>query len=89
MRIHFRVLTPSESKNYIKDKCVYELELKALIFALDKWRQYLEGQPGTTVDTDHKSLIWLQTQRDISRTQAGFLDTLARFDLQIQYLKAN
>ena len=52
-----RVLTPSESNNYKKYKCVYELELKALIFALDKWRQYLEGQPGTTVDTDHKSLI--------------------------------
>ena len=29
----------------------------------------------------------IRDRRDISKTQAGFLDTLARFDLKIQYLK--
>ena len=82
-----RALKASERKIYLRDKCIYDLELKALIYALDKWRIYLDGQVGTTVDTDHKSLIWLQTQNDLSKTQADFLNQLARVDLKIKYLK--
>ena len=82
-----RVLTATERKRYEQEKCVYDLELKALMFALDKWRVYLDGQIGTTVDTDHKSLIWLATQKELSPTQGQFLDTLARCDLKIKYIK--
>jgi hypothetical protein len=48
---------------------------------------YLEGQPETTVETDHKSLIWLGTQVDLSPSQAEFLDILARYNLKVKYLK--
>jgi hypothetical protein len=82
-----RVLKPSEIRAYQKSRCVYELELKALMYALEKWRHWLEGQVGTTVETDHQSLTWLQTQTDLTKTQTGFLDTLARYDLRIKYLK--
>jgi len=82
-----RVLKPSERKRYLQTQCVYELELAGLIFALEKWRYYLVGQVGTTVDTDHKSLIWLKTQRELTKTQSQYTDLIARYDLQISYLK--
>ena len=82
-----RVLKPSEVREYQRRKCVYELELKALIHALDKWRYLLEGQIGTTVSTDHQSLIWLKTQTELTKAQTQFLDTLAKYDLNIKYIK--
>jgi hypothetical protein len=82
-----RVLKPSEVRAYLKTKCVYALELEALMYALDKWRFYLEGQIRTRVQTDHKSLIWLHSQTELTAAQSKFLDTLARYDLRIEYLK--
>jgi hypothetical protein len=82
-----RVLKPSEVRAYRKTKCVYSLELEALVYSLQKWRFYLEGQIETQVQTDHKSLIWLQTQPELTMAQSKFLDILARFDLRIEYLK--
>ena len=83
-----RVLSPTERKHYVtKQRCIYELELIALRFALEKWRVLLEGQTQTTVWTDHKSLIWLETQKILSRTQVDFLDDLARSGLAIRYIK--
>ena len=32
-------------------------------------------------------MIWLQTQKEVTKTQSQFLDMLARFDLKITYLK--
>jgi hypothetical protein len=85
-----RVLKPQERKDFVSGKKrIYELELRALAWALEKWRMYLEGQLGTTVETDHKSLIWLQTQKDLTPSQAEFLDVLARNDLQVKYLKGD
>ena len=54
-----RVLTPSERKRYKEYQCIYKLELKALQFALEKWQKLLDGQIGTSIDTDHQALIWL------------------------------
>jgi len=82
-----RVLTATERKIYEQERRIYELELKALMFSLEKWKIYLDGQVGTTVDTDHKSLIWLQSQKELSPMQAQFLDTLARSDIKIKYIK--
>ena len=83
-----RVLTPQERKDYTSHKRrIYELELSALIFALDKWKMMLEGQAETTVDTDHKSLIWLQSQKELTPSQAMFLDCLSRYSLDIKYIK--
>ena len=66
-----RVLSPQERKDFATNKrCIYELELRALVFALDKWKMFLDGQDQTTVDTDHKSLIWLQTQKELAPNQA-------------------
>ncbi len=40
-----RVLSAQERKDYATErKCIYELELRALIYALEKWKQYFDGQ---------------------------------------------
>ena len=82
-----RALKPDERNLWKRERTIYNLELKALQYALDKWRIFLEGQRNTTVDTDHKSLIWLKTQTTLNKTQIAFLDTLSRFDLEIKYIK--
>jgi len=82
-----RALKPSEVRAYAKSRCVYELELQALMYSLEKWRHLLEGQVSTTVETDHRSLTWLQTQSELTKTQTAYLDTLARYDLNVKYLK--
>ena len=85
-----RVLSPQERKDLVTEKrCIYELELRALVYALEKWRMYLDGQTDTTVDTDHKSLIWLQTQKELSRSQSEFLNALARNNLTIKYIQGD
>jgi len=82
-----RALKPEERNEYQRTKVVYNLELKALMYAVEKWRIYLEGQTDTTVDTDHNSLIYLQKQKDLNRTQTACLDALSRCDLKIRYIK--
>ena len=84
-----RVLSPSERKAFKDQRCVYDLELKALMFAIKKWRRYLDGQIDTTVDTDHKSLIWLQTQPELTKGQSAFLNELARNSLRLNYIKGD
>ena len=48
-------LTPTEARYHVTDR-----ELLAIYQACMKWRQYLHGHK-CTVDTDHKSLIYLYT----------------------------
>lgn len=59
---------------------VGEQELLAVVNALQVWRCYLEGAPRFTVVTDHNPLIWLQTQKTLSRRQARWSEFMQRFD---------
>ena len=45
-------------------------ELLAIILALKKWRQYLLGELGIEVWTDHKNLLAFQKPQHINRRQA-------------------
>src|SRR3954447_15755199 len=45
---------------------VHEQELLALLDAIKVWRPYLEGKKFRAY-TDHRSLVWLQTQSTLSR----------------------
>ncbi|XP_028078926.1 uncharacterized protein LOC114280752 [Camellia sinensis] len=74
-----RQLKPHE-KNYP----THDLELAAVVFALKIWRHYLYG---TTYEvyTDHKSLKYLFTQKELNMRQRRWLELLKDYDLQIHY----
>ena len=75
-----RKMIPAE-RNY----AAHEKELLAILYALKKWRVYLEGRR-FQIQTDHHSLRYLQTQPNLSRRQARWLETLQEFDFEITYL---
>ena len=64
---------------------VHEKELLAIIRALAKWRTDLLGH-AFEVWTDHRTLEHFQTQRDLSRRQARWMEFLSQFDVTICYL---
>ena len=60
------------------------MELTAVIFALKLWRYYLYGVH-CKVYTDHKSLKYIFTQKEINMRQRRWLELLVDYDLDIQY----
>lgn len=76
-----RTMTPAE-RNYP----VHEQELLVVINALQKWKLLLLGMK-INIMSDHHSLTHLMTQRNLSRRQAHWLETLSQFDLNFKYLR--
>ncbi|KAG8473291.1 hypothetical protein CXB51_035413 [Gossypium anomalum] len=74
-----RQLKPHE-KNYP----THNLELAAIVFALKIWRHYLYGEK-CYVYTDHKSLKYLMTQKELNLRQRRWLELLKDYDLVIDY----
>ncbi|XP_070679796.1 uncharacterized protein [Malus domestica] len=74
-----RQLKPHE-KNYP----IHDLELVAIIFALKIWRHYLYGEK-CKIFTDHKSLPYLFTQRDLNLQQQRWIELLSDYDCMIEY----
>ncbi|KAK5772151.1 hypothetical protein PVK06_048424 [Gossypium arboreum] len=74
-----RQLKPHE-KNYP----THDLELAAIVFALKIWRHYLFGEK-CHVYSDHKSLKYLMTQRDLNLRQRRWLELLKDYELVIDY----
>lgn len=64
---------------------VHEKELLAIIRALAKWRTDLLGH-SFEVWTDHRTLEHFQSQRDLSRRQARWMEFLSQYDVTIHYL---
>ena len=64
---------------------VHEQELLALVETLKRFRGLLHGTK-FTVRTDHKGLIHLKSQRDLSPRQHRWLDILNEFDFEIEYI---
>jgi hypothetical protein len=60
-------------------------ELLALVETLKRFRGLLHGT-SFTVRTDHKGLIHLKSQRDLSPRQHRWLDILNEFDFEIEYI---
>ena len=62
----------------------HERELLAIVEMLRVTRPYIEGRP-FTARTDHDALKWLQTQPQLSRRQAGWVEKLQSYDMYIEY----
>ena len=60
------------------------MELAAVIHALKIWRHYLIGDR-VLIYTDHKSLKYVFTQKDLNMRQRRWLELLADYDVDLQY----
>ncbi|KAA3483343.1 reverse transcriptase [Gossypium australe] len=74
-----RQLKPHE-KNYP----THDLELAATIFALKIWRDHLYGER-CQIFTDHKSLKYLMTQKELNLRQCRWLELIKDYELVINY----
>jgi hypothetical protein len=62
----------------------HDLELAAIVHALKIWRQYMIGNR-CRIFTDHKSLKYIFTQKDLNLRQRRWLELIKGYDLDIQY----
>ena len=74
-----RQLKPHE-KNYPS----HDLELAAIVFALKIWRHYLYGEM-CFIYTDHKSLKYLPSQRELNLRQRRWMELIKDYDCVIDY----
>ena len=68
----------------------HDLELAAIVYALKLWRHYLLGAK-FEVYTDHKSLKYVFSQKELNMRQQRWIELLASYDFEILYTpgKAN
>ncbi|XP_048229279.1 uncharacterized protein LOC125369916 [Ricinus communis] len=74
-----RQLKPHE-RNYP----THDLELAAIIHALKTWRHYLYGET-FRIFTDHKSLKYIPTQKELNLRQRRWMELLKDYDCTIDY----
>ena len=74
-----RQLKPRE-RNYP----MHDLELAAIVFALKIWRHYLYGEK-CFIYTDHKSLKYLPSQRELNLRQRRWMELIKDYDFVIDY----
>ena len=71
-------------KNHDQNYPTHDLELAAIVFALKIWRHYLYGEQ-FEVFSDHKSLQYIFTQRDLSMRQRRWMKYLEDYDFTLHY----
>ena len=60
------------------------MELAAIVFALKDWRHYLYGEQ-FEVFSDHMSLKYIFTQRDLNMRQHRWMEYLEDYDFTLHY----
>ena len=71
-------------KNHEQNYPAHDMELAAVIFALKIWRHYLYGEQ-FEVFSDHKSLKYIFTQRDLNMRQRRWMEFLEDYDFTLNY----
>ena len=71
-------------KEYEQRYPTHNLELAAVVFALMVWRHYLYGER-CEIYTDHKSLKYFFTQKDLNMRQRLWLELVKDYDCDILY----
>ncbi|CAH9101779.1 unnamed protein product [Cuscuta epithymum] len=71
-------------KEYEANYPTHDLELAAVIHALKIWRHYLYGVQ-CKIFTDHKSLKYIFTQKDLNMRQRRWLELVKDYDCEILY----
>ena len=63
---------------------MHDLELAAIVFALKIWRHYLYEEK-CYIYTDHKSLKYFPTQRELNLRQRRWMELIKDYDCVIDY----
>ena len=71
-------------KPLVKKYPVHDLELAAVVLALKLWRHYLFGEK-YKIYTDHKSLKYIFTQKELNMRQCRWLELIKNYDLEFLY----
>ncbi|XP_073046190.1 uncharacterized protein [Primulina eburnea] len=71
-------------KPYEQNYPTHDLELAAVVFALKIWRHYLYGAK-CEIFTDHQSLKYLFTQKELNMRQRRWIELIKDYDLTISY----
>ncbi|KAL0541249.1 hypothetical protein IC582_021291 [Cucumis melo] len=71
-------------KNHEQNYPTHDLELAAVVFALKIWRHYLYGEK-IQIFTDHKSLKYFFTQKELNMRQRRWLELVKDYDCEILY----
>ena len=66
-------------KNQEQNYPTHDMELAVVVFALKIWRHYFE------VYSDHKSLKYIFTQRDLNMRQRRWMEFLEDYDFTLHY----
>ena len=75
-----RKLNPTETRY-----SVYKRELLGIVWAIGKWRHYLEGKH-FIVQTDHSSLRHLPNQPSVNRRICKWVSILQGYDVEIRHV---
>ena len=71
-------------KSYELNHPTHDLELAAIVFALKIWRHYLYWRT-FEIFTDHKSLKYIFTQKELNMRQRRWIELLKDYDCTIRY----
>ena len=71
-------------KNHEQNYPTHDMELAAVVFALKIWRHNLYGEQ-FEVYSDHKSLKYIFTQRDLNMRQHKWMKFLEDYDFTLHY----
>ena len=71
-------------KNHEWNYPTHDMELAAILFALKIWHHYLYGEQ-FEVFSDHKSVKYFFTQRDLKMRQRRWMEYLEDFDFILHY----
>ena len=69
-------------KNHKQNYPTHDLELAAIVFALKLWRHYLYGE-NFEVFSDHKSLKYIFSQKDLNARKRRWMETLEDFNFTL------
>ena len=81
-----RVITYAsrQLKKHEENYPTHDLELAAVVFSLKIWRHYLYDDP-CRIFTDHKSLQYIFTQKELNLRQRRWLKLIKDYDSTIEY----
>ena len=71
-------------KNHEQNYPTHDMDLAAVVFALNIWRHYLYGEE-FEVYSDHKSLKYIFTQRNLNMRQCRWMEFLEDYDFTLHY----